>query len=171
MRRYVDCATLRPFSATCFRWRKRLNCFGRRSKKRSCSANNLLGSKIAFHKCELRQRSTRRYLHAHTNSGSPFWKYLVAYCHQVWLPIEYVPVFAICAMAGTLASSVEAPITAILLTAEMSGSLVHTLPVAACAFIGLLVSDILKIDPYMRHCFNVSSTETALLCLPIAEAK
>jgi len=62
-------------------------------------------------------------------------------------PIEYVPVFAICAMAGTLASSVKAPITAILLTAEMSGSLVHTLPVAACAFIGLLVSDILKIDP------------------------
>jgi len=46
-----------------------------------------------------------------------------------------------------LASSVKAPITAILLTAEMSGSLVHTLPVAACAFIGLLVSDILKIDP------------------------
>jgi len=107
-----------------------------KEQKASCSANNLLGSKIAFHKCELRQRSTRRYLHAHTNSGALSGSILSLTATRFGFPIEYVPVFAICAMAGTLASSVKAPITAILLTAEMSGSLVHTLPVAACAFIG-----------------------------------
>jgi NhaP-type Na+/H+ and K+/H+ antiporter len=50
-------------------------------------------------------------------------------------------------MAGALSSSVKAPVTSILLTAEMAGSLIHMLPVAACAFIALLVSDVLKIDP------------------------
>jgi len=63
------------------------------------------------------------------------------------LPAQYIPDFAICAMAGALASSVKAPITAILLTAEMSGSLTHMLPVAACAFLALLVSDFLKVEP------------------------
>ena len=63
------------------------------------------------------------------------------------LPVQYMPDFAVCAMAGALSSSVKAPVTAILLTAEMSGSLIHMLPVAACAFIALLVSDLLKIDP------------------------
>jgi len=46
-----------------------------------------------------------------------------------------------------LSGSVKAPITAILLTAEMTGSLVHLLPVAACAFIALLLSDIFKVAP------------------------
>ncbi|MEG6571241.1 ClC family H(+)/Cl(-) exchange transporter [[Clostridium] cellulosi] len=63
------------------------------------------------------------------------------------LPVQYVPDFAVCAMAGALSSSVKAPITSILLTAEMAGSLVHMLPVAACSFIALLLSDLLKIDP------------------------
>ena len=63
------------------------------------------------------------------------------------LPAQYIPVFAICAMAGALSSSVKAPVTSILLTAEMAGSLIHMLPVAACAFIALLLSDVLKIEP------------------------
>lgn len=63
------------------------------------------------------------------------------------LPVQYIPVFAVCAMAGTLSSSVKAPVTSILLTAEMAGSLVHMLPVAACSFIALLLSDVLKIEP------------------------
>lgn len=62
-------------------------------------------------------------------------------------PAQYIPDFAICAMAGALAASVKAPVTAILLTAEMSGTLVHMLPVAACAFLALLVADLLKTDP------------------------
>lgn len=63
------------------------------------------------------------------------------------LPTEYIPDFTVCAMAGALSSSVKAPVTAILLTAEMTGSLVHLLPVAACSFIALLLSDVLKVTP------------------------
>lgn len=63
------------------------------------------------------------------------------------LPPQYIPCFAVCGMAGSLSSSVKAPITSILLTAEMAGSLVHMLPVAACAFIALLLSDVLKVEP------------------------
>lgn len=66
---------------------------------------------------------------------------------HIGLPIQYIPDFAVCAMAGALSSSVKAPITSILLTAEMSGSLIHMLPVATCAFLALLVSDLLKIEP------------------------
>ncbi len=60
---------------------------------------------------------------------------------------KFVSVFAVCVMAGTLSASVKAPLTSILLTVEMSGTMIHTLPVAASAFIALLVSDILKTKP------------------------
>jgi len=66
---------------------------------------------------------------------------------QIGLPKEYIPFFAVCGMAGTLSSVVKAPITSILLTAEMTGSLMHLFPVAACVLIALLVSDLLKIQP------------------------
>ena len=67
--------------------------------------------------------------------------------HMGLFPAQYIPDFAVCAMAAAMTASVKAPITAILLTAEMSGSLVHLLPVAACAFSALLVSDFLKVEP------------------------
>lgn len=60
---------------------------------------------------------------------------------------KFVSVFAVCVMAGTLSASVKAPLTSILLTVEMSGTMIHTLPVAASAFIALLISDILKTKP------------------------
>jgi H+/Cl- antiporter ClcA len=63
------------------------------------------------------------------------------------LPAEYIPDFAVCAMAGALSGSVKAPITSILLIAEMTGSLIHMLPVAACSFIALFLSDALKTTP------------------------
>lgn len=63
------------------------------------------------------------------------------------LPAEYIPDFAVVAMAGALAASVKAPVTAILLTAEMTGSFVHLLPITAGAFIALLLSDVLKVTP------------------------
>ncbi|SDN63747.1 ClC family H(+)/Cl(-) exchange transporter [Acetanaerobacterium elongatum] len=66
---------------------------------------------------------------------------------QFGLPAEYVADFAICTMAGALSGSVKAPVTSILLVAEMTGSLVHLLPVAACSFLALLVSDLLKTTP------------------------
>lgn len=60
---------------------------------------------------------------------------------------RFVSVFAVCVMAGTLSASVKAPLTSILLTVEMSGTMIHTLPVAASAFIALLVSDMLRTKP------------------------
>ncbi len=63
------------------------------------------------------------------------------------VPAAHIPVFAVCAMAGALAASVKAPVTSILLTVEMSGTLVHMLPVTACAFIALMVSDLLGVRP------------------------
>ena len=68
--------------------------------------------------------------------------------HQwVGLPSEVVAIFAVCVMTGTLAASVKTPITSILLAVEMSGTLTHMLPVAAVAFIALLVSDVLRTKP------------------------
>ena len=58
-----------------------------------------------------------------------------------------IAAFSVCAMAGVLAAAVKAPITSILLMAEMTGSLVHLLPVAAVAFLALLVSDLLRVRP------------------------
>jgi H+/Cl- antiporter ClcA len=63
------------------------------------------------------------------------------------MPPQYIADFAVCAMAGVLSASVKAPVTSILLTFEMSGSLIHLLPVAACSFIALLISDLLKTQP------------------------
>lgn len=63
------------------------------------------------------------------------------------LPAQYIPVFAVCAMAGALSSSVKAPVTSILLAAEMSGSLISMFPAAICTFIALFISDILKVKP------------------------
>lgn len=63
------------------------------------------------------------------------------------IPADYVPLFCVCAMAGIMAGSVKAPVTSILLMAEMTGSIVHLLPVAAVAFIAQLTSDLLGISP------------------------
>ncbi|MCB5520926.1 chloride channel protein, partial [Erysipelatoclostridium ramosum] len=53
----------------------------------------------------------------------------------------------VCVMTGTLAASVKTPITSILLAVEMSGTLTHMPPVAAVAFVALLVSDLLRTKP------------------------
>ena len=63
------------------------------------------------------------------------------------LPSDSVAIFSVCVMTGTLAASVKTPITSILLAVEMSGTLTHMLPVAAVAFIALLVSDLLRTKP------------------------
>lgn len=60
---------------------------------------------------------------------------------------NYVTVFIVCSMAGALAGSVKAPVTSILLMAEMTGSLVQLLPVALVTFVALFTSDVLKITP------------------------
>lgn len=63
------------------------------------------------------------------------------------LASSYIAVFAICGMAGALSASVKAPVTSVLLMAEMTGSFMHLLPLAVCSFIALLLSDILGVTP------------------------
>lgn len=60
---------------------------------------------------------------------------------------QFISIFCVCAMAGVMAGSVKSPITSILLMAEMTGSLVHLLPVAVVAFVALLTSDLLNTNP------------------------
>ncbi|HRX58579.1 MAG TPA: ClC family H(+)/Cl(-) exchange transporter [Eubacteriales bacterium] len=76
------------------------------------------------------------------------------------LPAEYISDFAVCGMAGALSSSVKAPVTSILLTAEMTGSLVHLFPVAACSFIALFVSDLLKVSPIYEELLAIMMNES-----------
>lgn len=63
------------------------------------------------------------------------------------LAADAVPLFAVCVMAGTLSAAVKTPVTSILLTVEMTGTMVHMLPVAVVAFVAMLVSDVLKTRP------------------------
>ena len=56
-------------------------------------------------------------------------------------------ILAVCGMAGVLAASVRTPLTAILLTAEMTGSLGHLLPVATVVVIGVFTADALRVPP------------------------
>lgn len=79
---------------------------------------------------------------------------------RLGLPSEYISDFAVCGMAGALSSSVKAPVTSILLTTEMTGSLVHLFPVAACAFIALFVSDLLKVSPIYEELLAIMMKET-----------
>lgn len=63
------------------------------------------------------------------------------------LPSVYIPEFVICGMVGVLSGAVKAPVTSILLATEMTGALTHLLPVAACSFIALFLSDSVKVTP------------------------
>ncbi|WP_018142754.1 ClC family H(+)/Cl(-) exchange transporter [Alloscardovia criceti] len=62
--------------------------------------------------------------------------------------------FAMLAMAGTLSSSVKAPITSLLLVSEMTGSFIHMFPVAVVTFTALFVADQLKIKPIYHELLN-----------------
>jgi H+/Cl- antiporter ClcA len=80
----------------------------------------------------------------------------------VWsgMPSVYIPVICVCAMAGALSSSVKAPITSILLMAEMTGSLVQMLPVALVAFIALFTSDLLNVKPIYEVLLDRIASQT-----------
>jgi H+/Cl- antiporter ClcA len=54
---------------------------------------------------------------------------------------------AVCGMAGVLAASVRTPLTSILLTAEMTGTLGHLLPVATVVIMSIFTADALRVPP------------------------
>ncbi len=91
-------------------------------------------------------------------------------------PAADVATLAVCAMAATLAASLQAPITSILLVVEMSGRVEHTLPVAACVLLALLTADLLRGRPIydvLLHRFLAAGEpalpydEDAVLELPV----
>ncbi|MGL6104587.1 chloride channel protein [Romboutsia sp.] len=63
------------------------------------------------------------------------------------VPIEYLGNFIVLAMAGHFAAIVKAPITAIILISEMTGSLDHLLSLSIVVIIAQLTSDLLKAHP------------------------
>ena len=80
-------------------------------------------------------------------------------------------------MAGTLTASVKAPITSMMLVIEMTGSLVHMLPVATVTLISLAVSDALRTQPIYHALLNRfmksskptvdKASQSALISLPV----
>ncbi|MCK9322776.1 MAG: ClC family H(+)/Cl(-) exchange transporter [Candidatus Methanomethylophilaceae archaeon] len=63
------------------------------------------------------------------------------------MPSLYVCNCAVYCMAGTLASSLRAPMTAIMLVTEMTAMLIHLLPVAVCVLIAYVVSGLMGSKP------------------------
>lgn len=62
-------------------------------------------------------------------------------------PDRYLANFIIMAMTGIFASIVRAPITGIILIAEMSGTLTHLLPLALVALVSYLCASLLNCEP------------------------
>ena len=69
------------------------------------------------------------------------------YTKYLGIPSIYLMNFVVIAMAGHFASIVKAPITAILLISEMTGSLNHLLSLAVVVIVSQLTSDILNSEP------------------------
>ncbi len=67
--------------------------------------------------------------------------------HAWGAPSGEQKILALCGMAGLLAASVRTPLTSILLTAEMNGSLTHLLPVAAVVIFATFTADALRVPP------------------------
>ncbi|MCF2706783.1 ClC family H(+)/Cl(-) exchange transporter [Arcanobacterium haemolyticum] len=65
----------------------------------------------------------------------------------VGMPGRAHVLLAICGMAGVLAASVRTPLTSILLTAEMSGTLTNLLPVATVVILAMFTADALRTPP------------------------
>lgn len=71
----------------------------------------------------------------------------IIYIKYLGIPDIYLINFIVLAMAGHFASIVKAPITAILLICEMTGSLYHLLPLAVVVIVSQLTSDVLNSAP------------------------
>ena len=71
----------------------------------------------------------------------------LVFAKYLGIPDMYIANFIVLAMAGHFASIVKAPITAILLISEMTGSLNHLLSLAVVVIVSQLTSDILNSAP------------------------
>lgn len=69
---------------------------------------------------------------------------------EAGMPDECVVNCVILCMAGTLASSLRTPVTAVLLVTEMTASLTHLLPLAICVLIAFTISGLMRTRPIYR---------------------
>lgn len=65
----------------------------------------------------------------------------------VHVPEQYLVNFIIMAMAGLFTAIVRAPITGIILIAEMTGTLTHLLPLAAVSIVSYIIANMLHCEP------------------------
>ncbi|KRL94911.1 ClC family H(+)/Cl(-) exchange transporter [Limosilactobacillus equigenerosi] len=80
--------------------------------------------------------------------------YIAVMANLGLLSATYLPNFIIYAMAGYFACISKAPFTAILLIAEMVGSLSHLMPLAVVAIVAYLVVDVLQGQPVYLAMFK-----------------
>ncbi len=80
--------------------------------------------------------------------------YIAVMANLGLLSATYLPNFIIYAMAGYFACISKAPFTAILLIAEMVGSLSHLMPLAVVAIVAYLVVDALQGQPVYLAMFK-----------------
>lgn len=76
--------------------------------------------------------------------GSGYALIVTGYCG---VDAIYFNNYIVVAMAGLFAGIVRAPITGIVLIAEMCGSLSQFLAISVCAFVGYVVADLLRCEP------------------------
>lgn len=69
------------------------------------------------------------------------------------LPPEYVLNFAVLGIAGLFASSVRAPVSAVILAFELTGSLDALLSVSIVAILSYVTANLLHVDPFYEHLF------------------
>ncbi|QSW20889.1 ClC family H(+)/Cl(-) exchange transporter [Clostridium gasigenes] len=68
-------------------------------------------------------------------------------CNLANIPSTFIINFIILAMAGYFAAVVKAPVTAIVLITEMTGSFEHLLAISIVVFIAYITSDLLRSEP------------------------
>lgn len=70
------------------------------------------------------------------------------------VPFSYLNNFILLGVAGLFAASVRAPVTAVVLCFELTGSLEHLLAVTAVSLVAFVTANLLKVDPFYEHLFN-----------------
>ncbi len=67
------------------------------------------------------------------------------------VPVSFYPNFIALGIAGLFASVVRAPVTAVVLVFELTGSLDALLSVSIVAILAYVVANLLKVDPFYEH--------------------
>lgn len=67
------------------------------------------------------------------------------------LPTEFIPNFVVLGIAGLFASVVRAPVTAVVLAFELTGSLDALLSVSIVSMLSYVMANLMRVDPFYEH--------------------